>query len=126
MQVKSLCCEETDVKNVVSCVTLTLCRLRAMSNVPTVSMFAAMIGTPVYVCPEFRNLYVRTSSTCDRQNMCSRIDSSRSETWTDLSSTFQGTPLRFEEHVFEIQLHSFLHFGHGSGTGDRCVDVSLP
>ena len=42
---------------------LTLFRARAMSKVPTVSMLAAMIGIPVYVWPEFRKVYVRSSST---------------------------------------------------------------
>lgn len=43
--------------------TLTLFRARATSNVPTVSMLAAMRGTPTYSWPEFRNLCFRTNST---------------------------------------------------------------
>lgn len=33
----------------------TLQRTLAISKVPTVSILAAMMGTPVYVCFEFRN-----------------------------------------------------------------------
>ena len=37
---------------------LTLLRTCAISNVPVVSMLAAMMGMPVYVCLELRNVKV--------------------------------------------------------------------
>lgn len=41
----------------------TCANARAISKVPTVSIFAAMTGTPVYVSLELRKLYVRTRLT---------------------------------------------------------------
>lgn len=42
----------------------TLLRAAAISKVPTVSMLAAIIGTPVQVCSEFKNFTFRCRSTC--------------------------------------------------------------
>jgi len=42
---------------------LTLLRTCAISKVPVVSMLAAMMGMPVYVCLELRNVKVLWRST---------------------------------------------------------------
>lgn len=44
----------------------TLERAAAISKVPTVSMFEAMMGIPRMVCFELRNLISRYKSTCNR------------------------------------------------------------
>lgn len=43
----------------------TLAKALAISNVPTVSMLEAMIGTPRYVFLELRNLISLCNSTCE-------------------------------------------------------------
>lgn len=47
----------------IHCVHFTLAKVLAISNVPTVSMLAAMMGTPVHVCFEFLKVMVLSRLT---------------------------------------------------------------
>ena len=65
-------------------------RAQATSKVPTESMFAAMIGTPVHSCSLLQKLYVRETSTCEREASVERFGRMS----TSLKSSFGSVSMR--------------------------------
>lgn len=113
----------------------TLQRTLAISKVPTVSILAAMMGIPVYICFELRNEKDLVRSTCRYEQEKGAFHSTKKQVLHEgkyqksfsalvhqgkrahLTSRLKGTAFGPQQDVLEVQFDVVVYVRHGGGFG---------